>query len=286
MSRLQTGHVDGVVALAAVDRDGLEVQAGRIEIALRRHDVVAATGIDNDLFDTGEFGDHRVVAGDDNLGACGKVANTGVSSTAHDAVGGVVIEVIRVRVDPVNFLLVIAIDDKGIDGTAAFDNVPADAHAGVVNIPGDGVGSCAGTDDVVSLATEDGVCAGSTNDDVVAVATVERIATNAAKQQVVAGIAVQYIGSARSEQRVVAGPAVERDGARRRGHEIVVSATQIGAAEGPAIEVDEFKDAVGVIEVIGNGDGLVVDGNDKISRTIVAGVEGIDVARLGNDVAG
>ena len=188
--------------------------------------------------------------------------------------------VIRVRVDPVSFTFVVAIDDEGIAGSpflTAIDNVSTVGYAGIGDVPRDRVITCAGTDDVVSLAAEDVICAAFTDDDIVARTAVEHIGASTAKQQVVAGVAVQRVGRRRSEQRVVAGAAVERGGTCRRSHEIVVSRAQVDTAEGAAIEFDEFQDAVGIVEMIGDRDGLVVDGHNKISGTIVAGGEGIDV---------
>ncbi len=116
--RRQVRDIDRVVALRTIDRDGIEIQARRIEVADRENLVVPRAGIDDDFLDIVELGNHvvvgRPVPRDDDLGI-------GVQRPV--AAEGLPV---RTGIDTVGFVLVVAVDDEGIVcASTAIDNVSA-----------------------------------------------------------------------------------------------------------------------------------------------------------------
>ena len=73
VSGFEGRDVDSVVVFRTLDGDGVEGQAGGIEVTDRKHGVVAGPGVDGDLFNASQLGNHGgvvgAVAGDDDLGA-------------------------------------------------------------------------------------------------------------------------------------------------------------------------------------------------------------------------
>ena len=120
VSGFEGRDVDSVVVFRSLNGDRVEGQAGGIEVSDRKHGVVAGPGVDGDLFNASQLGNHAgvvsAVAGDDDLGA-------GVELVCIVASDG---QVAGAGIDAVGLIPVVAVHHEGVEGAeAAVDHIAA-----------------------------------------------------------------------------------------------------------------------------------------------------------------
>ena len=159
VGRREPGDVDGVAAVRAFDADGVEVQAGLVEVADHDHRVADIAGVGNgvrvdlDLLDIVELRDDRrvvrAVARDHDLGVGGDVGDAGRDR-------------LNAGIDAEGFDVGIAGEDVGVGSAAAINDVATRFVGALV-------------DEVIPVATEDRVIAEAADKDVASVAAEERV---------------------------------------------------------------------------------------------------------------
>src|SRR6185437_1288751 len=172
LARAELRQVDGVVAGAAIDGDGVGRKAGAVEVADHIHGVPGGAEVDDQLLHAG-VGDRELRVG---FGGADADAEMGrIDRADHEGFRGG---------DAVDHLgLVAAAADHGVDAVAhgvgegvgagaAIQGIVADAANNEVGAVArmDGVVTAAAHQQVVAVAGGDDVVAGTALDDVVAVA--------------------------------------------------------------------------------------------------------------------